>query len=1251
MKNLLTICVILLASALSYAQNVVAPSGASSSLAAQGANDVTKMYDNSTSSYYNSITVAAPINNTVDFYFVGAKSINKIEYTPRNNATGRWLNVAIWYATVDDPTSFVFDRSVTWANDNTVKTVNYPTALVKPAVVRFVVTGTSGGNTVSTCAEMKFTSAETGTNTECAIAGSLASTADTKVTPTSTVTNSQQSAAEGIDKSVDGDFATMYHSIYNHMVSSSNPAELTYNFAGNPSVDYLVYYPRQDASNNGNFGEIEVQYMLAGQSSYTTWFGYNAEFSNGASFIEFPSRLTNVISIRLRVKTGFNNNASCSEINFFTKLSPSTKITPSNASANLFNSTAENAQKTVDNNLSTLYHSTYTSVISQANPAILTYDFTGNPSLDYLVYYPRQDANNNGNFGVFDVQYKLDGETAYTTIATVNATFSKLVSVVRFPTTLKNVSSIRVVVKSGSGNFASCAEMMFYQNNSVISNDVFADNLFSALKPGTTQAQVDAISDTFFKSLANCMLNGTYNYKYRVKNFQPYKVVVNLAASFKTSTYNQYENPTGIMFSAGQEVNLFVAPNTNAKGISLKVSDMRTHNAYVNSSYSLKPGLNTINITSTGLGYIDYYTDDVNAQPVKIHIVGGLVNGLYNVSTDNKWDWVQAVNSNTAYAQIDLEGKYMNLLFDKTLLKKYNLADVAPLVNTYDTIAKIQFNMMGLSKYGIQPKNHMFAYGHNTGGLYAGGLGMHFDYSWGEANYVSVNGVLNQDIWGVAHEIGHINQLRPTFRWIGMTEVTNNIYSAYTQYTLGPTQYINARLERENANPYESDASLSGTTSSVVGGRYKGFLDRAFIRQDNYMLNNVFGKVIPFWQMQLYYQFAGALRGAPTFEQRVSGVAAAPAAGQADYAHFLGDLMQIQRGRSDAGLTDGQLMLNFVKDVCDVLKEDLTDYFVAIGMLKPINIDIVDYSTRNYTVTELQIAQTIASVKSKGYPLPVSPVLYYLSANSLNAFKNQALATGTYKVGTTLSGTTLTINHASWQNVVAYETYNTANVLLEISISGMRSAANTQTQLNYPANADWVYAISYDGSKKLVYSRSSPTLPVALISFDAALENNNVLVKWKTSAEKDNKQFELWKSTDGVKFNKIAELAGAGTKETSSNYQYTDRNFSQSAYYKLAQIDVDGNKTTYDEHIKYVKGLGATINVYPNPTTSKIYISLEGATVTTVKLTDIMGKQLKNLQIVGSQSMEVDLSGLPRGVYTLQLVSQGKTDTRKIVKQ
>ncbi len=56
----------------------------------------------------------------------------------------------------------------------------------------------------------------------------------------------------------------------------------------------------------------------------------------------------------------------------------------------------------------------------------------------------------------------------------------------------------------------------------------------------------------------------------------------------------------------------------------------------------------------------------------------------------------------------------------------------------------------------------------------------------------------------------------------------------------------------------------------------------------------------------------------------------------------------------------------------------------------------------------------------------------------------------------------------------------------------------------------------------------SSTLPVLLTSFTATLQNRKVVLNWATSMEQNNKYFTIEKSTDGINFNFLTRVNGAG---------------------------------------------------------------------------------------------------------------------------
>lgn len=93
----------------------------------------------------------------------------------------------------------------------------------------------------------------------------------------------------------------------------------------------------------------------------------------------------------------------------------------------------------------------------------------------------------------------------------------------------------------------------------------------------------------------------------------------------------------------------------------------------------------------------------------------------------------------------------------------------------------------------------------------------------------------------------------------------------------------------------------------------------------------------------------------------------------------------------------------------------------------------------------------------------------------------------------------------------------------------------------------------------------SAILPIELISFNAVLKKNLVLLTWITSSEINNDYFTVERSIDGINFEVIGTLNGAGNSTAILNYQLTDDDpFLGTNYYRLKQTDFDG-KYTYSE--------------------------------------------------------------------------------------
>ena len=186
------------------------------------------------------------------------------------------------------------------------------------------------------------------------------------------------------------------------------------------------------------------------------------------------------------------------------------------------------------------------------------------------------------------------------------------------------------------------------------------------------------------------------------------------------------------------------------------------------------------------------------------------------------------------------------------------------------------------------------------------------------------------------------------------------------------------------------------------------------------------------------------------------------------------------------------------------------------------------------------------------------------------------------------------------------------------------------------------------------FAKTPGVLPITLVDFTAKASINGALIRWATSSEQNNAKFEIEKSLDGKIFSVIESRAGKGNSSTVSNYEVVDVSFKQSAYYRLAQIDADGTRITFEKLTRFVKGLDQELAVlaYPNPITNKLFVSLGASAKEDVKLLliDMTGKTLKAKNADGSQLMELDVAEVAPGSYILQVIKNSGNVSKKIVK-
>lgn len=680
----------------------------------------------------------------------------------------------------------------------------------------------------------------------------------TLVTPSGASDNTHQDASCDVSKSYDNNPNTIYHSSWSGFdpsVETEWPI-LIYDFDKPQLIDFINYIPRSGGG-NGAFGVVDIYYRTNGATDYALMGQYDLGMRGAASRIPTVNGAgVNVVSFKFVVRTGYCDNqagkcyASCAEMQFLAGNRDWATVVPDAATANSQQSGRE-AEKSIDGNLETNWHTKWGDngfTVSATNPAVITYHFDSPQFVRAINYLPQQgeatpdNGKANGRFGLVGIEYQRNGK--YTTLG--NFDFGKdgdSTKIYFGREGIGDITDIRFSIRSGEGNFAHCAEMWFYTSapaDGILQGpdyEKFDDGLLTALKPGTTQADVDAISDPFLRELAQQMLDGTYSSEGRVSAHEPLKSVQDLSSEWKTpgKYYDQVQGATGIMVGKGKIVVACEGIPDDKLGMELRVIGWTVPEGqtFKSESFTLHNGLNVLEKTSdwNGLAYVcNYNTAGLGtADDIKVHIINGSVNGV--LTPDKTNEELQQILDNACYSTIDLMGERVHSVWEVNALKTYTAGQYVRYINVLDQLIKWEHELIGLEKYNRIPNNKTMAYVNYNYYMYQGGFGVTFknDTQRLVCNPdVLISGHPNSNddmIWGLSHEWGHQHQMHPYFAWGGLGEVSNNMNSAYNVLHMGYYDSDNRiRGGRtaflENCFAKSSSDKLHGTASELRSRAY-----------------------------------------------------------------------------------------------------------------------------------------------------------------------------------------------------------------------------------------------------------------------------------------------------------------------------------------------------------------------------------------------------------------------------------------------
>ncbi len=505
-----------------------------------------------------------------------------------------------------------------------------------------------------------------------------------------------------------------------------------------------------------------------------------------------------------------------------------------------------------------------------------------------------------------------------------------------------------------TNTFAQTAEDYARVNKDLV---VFDDAVGLKLKKEVNKKALNAISTSAIKEVATAILDKKYQPTYK---YATYKAILNPRTLGRDLSigdgYSKYENVTGVYLDKGEHI-LLVDGIAEGKEVKLYVPNwLRKAPNPENPTedpngwglhkqeFTLKNGVNIINLEKYGsLAYISYFSNAPEEEkPISVHFLTGKENGYFDISKHTDSDWNKLIDK-AVYPILDAKGKHIQTAYPIEALKKYAYGRGVELISNYDSLVYRQHRLMGLVKYNKVPQNKILSRVNYNYYMFRDGDGVAY---MGDKVGYAMGMVVNPDVvikgdpcWGFSHEVGHVHQTRPMFNWGGLGEVSNNLFSLYVTRSFGNKTRIS---EQNNYDKARKDIIEKGIS---------------------YLADpDVFNRLVPFWQLQLYFEGVGSNPDfyPDLFEAFRKQEAANSTARTGDWA------TDRRRGERNPAVHQ----LNFVKTACEVAQVDLSDFFAKYGFFFVGKLEYDDYGKYTYTMTQEMVDKCLSEIKALNLPKP-----------------------------------------------------------------------------------------------------------------------------------------------------------------------------------------------------------------------------------------------------------------------------------------
>jgi len=176
-------------------------------------------------------------------------------------------------------------------------------------------------------------------------------------------------------------------------------------------------------------------------------------------------------------------------------------------------------------------------------------------------------------------------------------------------------------------------------------------------------------------------------------------------------------------------------------------------------------------------------------------------------------------------------------------------------------------------------------------------------------------------------------------------------------------------------------------------------------------------------------------------------------------------------------------------------------------------------------------------------------------------------------------------------------------------------------------------------------------LPVELLDFNVSYRDYQVKIAWSSATEINCDYYVVERSKDLLEFSAIGSVNGSGNSTGTINYKmYDDSNISGTWYYRLKQVDFDGNFKVYPPR-SVVINPDQSLLIYPNPAIDQLNIVQSGlGDNVEIKVYNLTGNIVKTLETLSAKS-KLSIGDIPSGTYILEVSGAKGVERRQLIKK